>query len=267
MTRLTLLGTGHAMVTRCYNTCFTLCNGAETLLVDAGGGNGILARIEESGTDWRSIGAMFVTHTHTDHILGAVWVVRKIASLIDTGRYAGTFRVYGHEGVIRALDTLCRTTLAPKFLAPIGSRIRWIVVADGSRHDIAGMELTFFDIASTKTPQFGFEALLPDSRRLVCLGDEPFREAARPYAAGCDWLLCEAYCTYADRERFRPYEKHHSTALDAARTASELGIGHLLLYHTEDSDLASRREKYIREARQCFDGDIRVPEDLERIDL
>lgn len=45
--RLTMLGTGHATVTKCYNTCFTLSEGEEYFLVDAGGGNWILRILEE----------------------------------------------------------------------------------------------------------------------------------------------------------------------------------------------------------------------------
>ena len=46
MRKLTMLGTGNAMVTKCYNTCFyvTLENGA-LFLTDAGGGNGILRQL------------------------------------------------------------------------------------------------------------------------------------------------------------------------------------------------------------------------------
>ena len=35
-----MLGTGSAMCTRCYNTCFILKSQAGLLMVDAGGGNG-----------------------------------------------------------------------------------------------------------------------------------------------------------------------------------------------------------------------------------
>ncbi len=38
---LVFLGTGNAMVTRCYNTCFAFRQGEACFLVDAGGGNGI----------------------------------------------------------------------------------------------------------------------------------------------------------------------------------------------------------------------------------
>lgn len=46
-TELVMLGTGNAAVTRCYNTCFALRCQDKTLLVDAGGGNGILVQLEK----------------------------------------------------------------------------------------------------------------------------------------------------------------------------------------------------------------------------
>lgn len=42
MRRITMLGTGSAFVTRCYNTCFVIDDDGTRLLVDAGGGNGVL---------------------------------------------------------------------------------------------------------------------------------------------------------------------------------------------------------------------------------
>lgn len=43
--KIIMLGTGSAMVTDCYNTCFLLKSENDCLLVDAGGGNGILSAI------------------------------------------------------------------------------------------------------------------------------------------------------------------------------------------------------------------------------
>ena len=43
------LGTGNALTTRCYNTCFILRSQGSQLMVDAGGGNGSnLSRLEFS---------------------------------------------------------------------------------------------------------------------------------------------------------------------------------------------------------------------------
>lgn len=83
--KLTLLGTGNAMATRCYNTCFALRSGAACFLVDAGGGNGVLRQLELAQLPAESIEGMFITHGHTDHILGAIWIVRKMAELMKKG--------------------------------------------------------------------------------------------------------------------------------------------------------------------------------------
>ena len=56
--QIIMLGTGSAMVTECYNTCFLLKSKNDYLLVDAGGGNGILSVIKKSGVDWNSIKTM-----------------------------------------------------------------------------------------------------------------------------------------------------------------------------------------------------------------
>lgn len=47
-----MLGTGNAMVTECYNTCFVLRDGDKHLLVDGGGGNTLLAQLKHAGFDW-----------------------------------------------------------------------------------------------------------------------------------------------------------------------------------------------------------------------
>jgi ribonuclease BN (tRNA processing enzyme) len=138
-------------------------------------------------------------------------------------------------------------------------------VKSGEKFQAIGLEVECFDIVSTKEKQFGFRTCLPDGQSLVCLGDEPYNACNQMYVEGADWLLCEAFCLYEDRERFKPYEKHHSTALDAGRLAAQLGVKNLLLYHTEDKTLATRKERYTAEAASQFSGKVYVPEDLEEI--
>ena len=50
MEKLRMLGTGSAMVTKCYNTCFTISNNEENeyFLVDTGGENTILSNLEKA---------------------------------------------------------------------------------------------------------------------------------------------------------------------------------------------------------------------------
>lgn len=263
-TRLVILGTGNAMATRCYNTCFALCPpGGDILLVDAGGGNGIFRQMEAAALPYERVRHLYLTHGHTDHALGMIWVLRKITALMCAGRYEGDLHVHCHSDAAALLRTVCTLMLPGKYTALFDQRVRFHIVADGEQADLLGMAITFFDIHSTKLRQFGFAARLPSSLRLACLGDEPFNPLCGRYVEGCGLLMSEAFCLYADRERFRPYEKHHSTALDAGRIAASLGAESLLLYHTEDETLATRRARYAAEAASVFPGRILVPDDLD----
>ena len=59
---LTILGTGNATVTHCYNTCFVLEEKGQYLLVDGGGGNGLLQQLEKAELRWQDMRTVFVTH-------------------------------------------------------------------------------------------------------------------------------------------------------------------------------------------------------------
>lgn len=264
---LIMLGTGHAMVTKCYNTCFAIRNEDEYFLVDAGGGNGILSQLEKARIPFGKIRSMFLTHAHTDHILGAVWMIRKAASMMLSETYHGGFTIYCHDESARILKEICELTLAGKFLKFLGNKIRIREVRDGEEKEISGMNIRFFDIHSAKAKQFGFRADWQEDISLACLGDEPYNSVCRPYVEGADWLLCEAFCLYGMRDIFHPYEKHHSTALDAGNLAEKLNIKNLVLYHTEDTDLKNRKKQYTKEAKLLFSGNIFVPDDLEVLAL
>ena len=268
MTRLIMLGTGCAMVTKCYNTCFALelDNGAY-FLTDAGGGNTILRQLEEAKIDYQKLHHMFVTHGHTDHILGVIWVMRKIAALMNDGKYQGEFHLYGHDLVKSMLEEFTRLTLKKKDLAQIGTRILLHEIKDGETVDIAGLPLTAFDILSTKAKQFGYTLTLPGGLKFTCLGDEPFNEHCRPYAENSDWLLCEAFCQYQDRERFKPYEKNHVTVKEASELAQALHAKNLVLYHTEDKTIACRKANYTAEAKKYFSNPVYVPDDLDVLEI
>ena len=264
MNKITMLGTGNALVTQCYNTCFVLDTPTTRLLVDAGGGNGVLSQLRKAGISIADIHHLFVTHAHTDHVLGVIWVIRMVAQCKG---YEGKLDVYGNDKVMKVITTIINMILAKKQLAKVAERVVFHELHDGDAFAVGDMRLTCFDIHSTKEKQYGFRAELPDGTVLACLGDEPYNQLNRPYVEHADWLMCEAFCLYADRDEFKPYEKNHSTALDAGKLANELGVKNLILYHTEEKTLKTRRENYTREAAENFKGRIVVPDDLEVIEL
>lgn len=260
--KITMLGTGHATVTRCYNTCFILQSAKCKLLVDAGGGNGILSQLQKAETSITDIHNLYVTHAHTDHILGVIWVIRMVAS---NKKYEGQLHVYSHDKALTVIKTILDMTLSKKNLAKVDERVVYHEIKDGDCIQLDDIKLTCFDIHSTKEKQFGFRAEFADGTVVACLGDEPFNPLNRALVEHADWLMSEAFCLYADKDVFKPYEKCHSTALDAGKLAAELGAKNLILYHTEDKTLDTRRQNYTSEAAKNFKGNIFVPDDLEEI--
>ncbi len=270
-TQITMLGTGNATVSQIYNTCFVLQTPSTLMLVDAGGGNGILAQLKKVNVQISDIHHLFVTHAHTDHVLGVIWVIRMVAQCKG---YEGLLHVYGNDKVMKVIKTIIDMILAKKQLTKVAERVVFHQLEDGDCFEVGEMKLECFDIQSTKEKQFGFRAELPSAADesgkplvLACLGDEPYNEQNRRYIVGADWMMCEAFCLYADRDTFKPYEKCHSTALDAGKLAEKLGVKNLILYHTEEKTLANRKENYTREAAENFKGRIFVPDDLEVIEL
>ncbi len=57
------------------------------------------------------------------------------------------------------------------------------------------------------------------------------------------------------------------TSKEAGELAQELGVKNVVLYHTEDKTLATRKEEYGAECSKYFQGNVYVPEDLEVVNL
>ena len=143
---LTILGTGNAAVTKIYNTCFVLREGEDCFLVDGGGGNTILSRLEEADVSLNDIRTIFVTHKHMDHLFGILWVMRMICQKMTKGVITHDVTLYAHGELITLLRDLTKTLLPGKHARFLDEKLHLIEVKDGDRKEILGHETTFFDI-------------------------------------------------------------------------------------------------------------------------
>lgn len=267
MNKLYVLGTGRAMVTKCFNTCFTLYNGKEHFLVDTGGGNGILAMLEKAEIDVNEIHDVFVSHKHTDHLFGVFWIIRRIIRNIIDNKYTGDLNIYCHEELPDIITTISSLTIQTKFLVYFGNRIKLISVKDREKINICGNEIQFIDLNSTKDLQYGFIATLNDNKKVTFLGDETYKSNVDELIQNSDWFLSESFCLYAEREKIKPYEKCHNTVKESSEIANRLNAKNLVLWHTEDKNILNRKELYTAEAKQYYNGNIYVPDDLDVIEL
>ena len=142
-----MLGTGNATVTQIFNTCFVLQTDTTKLLVDAGGGNGVLSQLKKVNVSITDIHHLFVTHAHTDHVLGVIWVIRMVA---QSKKYVDHLHVYGNDKVMKVIKTIIDMILAKKQLQKVAERVVFHELYDGECFAVGDMRLTCFDIQSTR---------------------------------------------------------------------------------------------------------------------
>jgi ribonuclease Z len=266
MLRLTFLGTSAAQPTIQRNlTALAVRRERELFLVDCG--EGTQRQMIRFGTGF-DVDAIFFTHFHADHYLGAIGFLRTLSML---GR-VGPLDVYGPRPARRLLDVMLFT--GTERLA-FDVRIHEVAPGDRIRRD--GCEMHAFEtdhrtpsvgwalvedarpgrfhpekahaLGVPKGPLFGAlqhgrEVTLEDGRvvrpedvvetprrgrRVVVSGDTRPCRGTVEAARGADVLVHDS--TFGDAEQARAEETMHSTAREAARVAREAGVHRLVLTH------------------------------------
>lgn len=266
MEKIIMLGTGNGGTIDLYNTCFVIYNGGGVFLVDTGGSIEIIKRLKESNIKLEEIKNIFISHSHTDHILGLIWMFKIMSRMTMHGEIKEKINIYCNNVVYEAIKGVSSYILPPKLIEAIYSITNFVVLNDGDKYTINDIEYEFFDILAKGTKQFGFECKLNDNR-FIFLGDETLNPMLKERVKGADYVTHEAFCLDKEENIFHAYEKNHSTALSASKIMNELGVKNLILYHTEESHGSNRKELYTKEAKSVFDGNVIVPDDLEVIQL
>ena len=87
MEQLTALGTGYAVATKCYTTCFTISDGQEHFMIDTGGGSGVLTNLEKLGISVNQVHHIFLSDSpHRPRAGRCSDAARMIGSRRDTAR-------------------------------------------------------------------------------------------------------------------------------------------------------------------------------------
>jgi len=266
MLRLTFLGTSAAQPTIGRNlTGLAVRRERELFLVDCG--EGTQRQMIRYGTGF-DVAAIFFTHFHADHYLGAIGFLRTLSmqgraepmdvygprparKLLEVMLFTGTeklaFEVRIHE--VRPGEAVRRDGC---HLVPFATEHKiascgWALVEDerpgrfyperaaalGVPHGPALGELQHgraVQLADGRVVTPG-EVLGPGrrGRTVVVSGDTRPCAATVAAARGADLLVHDS--TFGDGEAERALETMHATAREAARVAREAGVGRLLLTH------------------------------------
>lgn len=254
-----MLGTGHAMTTKCFNTCFIYENEHGKMLIDTGGGQQLVGRLQAADINVHEVNHVFLSHRHTDHILGLPWLVRmRMKSSPQT-----PLTIYAHEELCREAE-LILNTLFPEQKTEFEKHVFFRPVNKGEVHTIIGRNFLFYDTQSERCKQFGFAMTLYDGNKFVFNGDIPFHESNRVVMQNAKYLMHEAF---ALESQMKHNPGGHSSVSQTGQFASSLGAEKLIIVHGSDQDLLNRKDAYTQEASVFFKGRIFVPYDLETIEL
>lgn len=268
MEKIIVLGTGTASVIENFNTCFILeDSNKDYLLVDTGGGNGILRQFKRANIDLSKIHNIFISHKHIDHLYGMLWIYRFVELAMRKGTYEGTLNIYCHDEVAKIIREQVHTLLRKSQQQFIDKRIFINVVNDHEKVKVLNYNLEFLDIISKSDKQYGFKTVLNNGKTLAFLGDEPLEEKLYEDVRNIDYLLHESFCLETESDKYKPREKNHDTVKSASIKAQNIGAKNLILWHTQENLGDNRKIEYTKEAKENFMGNVYVPNDLEIIEL
>jgi ribonuclease Z len=271
--KVTLLGTGSPQprMDR-FGPSILVEAGQKKLLFDCG--RGATQRIEQIEIPFTEIDALFLTHLHSDHVVGIpdLWLTgwargRKVP--LRVWGPAGTKAMMSHLEEAFQFDIQIRQEddkLPAQGVAVVAKDIDQSVV-----YDDAGIKITAFAVDHGRVkPAFGYRIDFA-GHSVVLSGDTRYSENLIHFSQGTDLLIHEVIAPDAFRaknpslspQRFQAIVGHHTTAEQAgtvfARVKPKLAVySHIV--PGDATDLAPL-------TRKTYSGQLEIGEDLMSFDV
>ena len=250
--KVTLLGTGTPLpIMERFGASILVEAGSETLLFDAG--RGCLQRLRQVNVFYNKINALFLTHLHSDHIVGIpdLWLTGWL-----TSERATPLEVFGPTGT----DGLV-TNLQKAFAYDIkirieddkangqGSRLLPKEIKQGVIYEKNGVKVIAFDVDHYPVvPAFGYR-IEYKGHSVVLSGDTRYSQNLVSYAKGADLLIHEvaiAADTLSKSDSKYHILAHHTTPEQAAKVFNQVrpklaAYSHIVnIYAQKEEDIGKR---------------------------
>lgn len=262
--KLYVLGTGMAMVQENFNNCFVMENNNRLMLVDAGGGSRILAQLKKTSISIYEIESAFISHNHSDHLLGFAWVLRQVLVGFMMGKRTKNLTIFGSEECLRAVREITIFTMGEELCNKFfDKKILFKNIVDNQKEKIIGLPFTFFETYATDMHQMGFFI----KNDFVFAGDVPLDERYYKKFANAKYLCLEAFCLESERSGRELPLKKHKTVEQASQVGETLKVQNLILWHTSDNLGKKRKKVYSKEAKKYYNGNLIIPEDLDVLEI
>lgn len=271
---VTLLGTGcpRPVIDR-FGPSILVEAGDQKLIFDVG--RGAIQRLGQAKVPYQKVDAVFLTHLHSDHIVGLpdLWLTGWIAERRDR-----PLLLFGPRGTERMMSKLeeafdfdIRIRLYDDRSPPEGVLVFAKDVAEGIVYEKGGVRVTAFEVDHAPVkPAFGFRIDF-DGRSIVLSGDTKPSENLVKYAKNVDVLIHEVATEESLRKLGRPSEwvntilAHHTTPEQAGdiftRTKPRLAVfSHFVLPSVNVEQLKT-------DTKRKYSGPVEVGEDLMKIKI
>lgn len=273
--RVTLLGTGAPPpVLDRFGPSTLVETGNQKFIFDAG--RGAMQRLHQLGIPFADITGMFLTHHHSDHVVGFpdLWLTGWIGR--PWGRRNVPLPVWGPKGTKQmmehlplafAVDIRVRSHNYPLD----GVKLLPVEITEGVVFDRDGVKVTAFEVDhfAEQLPAYGYRIDYA-GRSAALSGDTTFNENLIAHAQGTDLLVHEVTAASGSAAesaaQLKRISANHTTPEQAGevftRVKPRLAVyNHLLLFG------GARAEDLIPATRKKYSGPLAVGQDLLQIDI
>ncbi len=273
--RITLLGTGAPPPALDRFGPSTLVEvGDQKFIFDAG--RGAMQRLCQLGIPFGDITGIFLTHHHSDHVVGFpdLWLTGWIGR--PWGKRTTPLQVWGPVGTKQMMDHLPQAfavdiRVRQRNYPPDGVKLVPCEIRGGIVFETGGIKISAFEVdhGGEELSAFGYR-IDYDGRAAVLSGDTTFNENLIRHSRGADLLVHEvtaaAGAAAESAQQLKRIAANHTTPEQAgeifSRVKPKLAVyNHLLLFG------GATAEDLIPATRRKYDGPLRVGEDLLRIEI